>query len=147
MKDIKIRIARNKREIQQVFKIREIVFIKGQGVSKSIERDKYDKSATHVIAFYKGRPVGCARIVFFDKTVKVGRIAVLKQYRGKGFGIAITKFITNYCKRKRVKEIILHSQYYIKDLYKKLGFRIRGKPFMEAKMKHVEMYLRLSYNK
>jgi len=35
----------------------------------------------------------------------------------------------------------MNSQYYLKNYYKKFGFKTRGKTFMEAGIKHIEMYL------
>ena len=53
----------------------------------------------------------------------------------------IVKYMVNYCKNKNVKTIVMNSQYYLKDYYKKFGFKPRGKTFMEASIKHIEMYM------
>jgi len=142
MKDLKIKLIKNKKELEQVLKIREIVFIKGQNVPRWRERDKFDNVAKHVIVIYKNKPVGCARIRFIGKKAKLERIALLKRYRSKGFGKAIMKYLINYAKKHKVKEIVLHSQCYIKDFYKICGFKPRGKTFMDAGIKHIEMYFK-----
>lgn len=142
MKDLKIRLVRNRKELEQIFKLREIIFIKGQRVPKQRERDQFDKTSKHVIVLYKNNPVGCARIRFINKKVKLERIGLLRKYRSKGFGKMVTQYLVNYCKKKNVKEIVVHSQYYIKAFYKKFGFKQRGKTFMDAGIKHVEMYLK-----
>ncbi|RLI62298.1 MAG: GNAT family N-acetyltransferase, partial [Candidatus Asgardarchaeum californiense] len=49
----------------------------------------------------------------------------------------------NYCKNKGYSEICLHSQTYIIDFYKKCGFKPRGKTFLEAGIKHIEMYMQI----
>lgn len=136
----KIRLVKNKKELENVFKIRHIVFIKEQNVPENIEIDKFDKSAKHMIVLYKNKPIGCARIRFIGSKAKLERIAVLKSYRGKGFGKMIVNYMVNYCKNKNVKKIIMNSQYYLKDYYKKFGFKPRGKTFVEAGIKHIEMY-------
>ncbi len=143
MKNLKIKVVRNKKDLDDVFKIREVVFIKGQKVPKKIERDKFDEISTHILAIYKNKPIGCARIRFVGTKAKLQRVAVLKEYRGMGFGIEITKFAIFYCRRKGAREIVTHSQYYIKDLYAKCGFSEKGKIFMEAGIKHIEMRLKL----
>ena len=51
-------------------------------------------------------------------------------------------YLINYCKKKKVNEIVLHSQCYIEDFYKKCGFKTRGKTFMDAGIKHIEMYIK-----
>jgi len=50
-------------------------------------------------------------------------------------------YLINYCKKRKVKEIYFHAQYHTKDFYKKYGFKTRGKIFIEAGVKHIEMYL------
>ncbi len=142
MKDLKIRLIRNKKELEQVFRIREIVFIRGQKVPRQRERDGFDRSAKHVIVFYRKNPIGCARIRFIGEKAKLERIALLKRYRNKGFGKILMDYLINYCRKKEVKEIFLYSQYYIKDFYEKCGFIPRGKTFVDAGIEHIEMYLK-----
>lgn len=139
MEQFKVGLAKGKTELKKVFKIREIVFIKSQKVNKKIERDKMDSKAKHIIAFYKNKPIGCGRILISDKKAKLQRIAVLEKYRGIGFGKQITDWMVKYCLERGVNQITVHSQYYIKDLYRKSGFRVVGKPFMEARIKHIKM--------
>ena len=141
MENLKIRPIQNKKELKEAFKIRKKVFQKEQNVSKDIDFDGLDKGADHIIAFYKGKPVGCCRIRFINKKAKWERFAVLKKYRGKGIGKNVTKFVIRYCKEKNVKKLYFHAQYYLKDFYKKQGFKTKGKPFMEANIKHIEMYM------
>ncbi|MBI3035577.1 GNAT family N-acetyltransferase [Candidatus Woesearchaeota archaeon] len=140
MNNIKVRLAKNKKELMMVFKIRKIVFIKEQNVSKNIERDEFDKTAKHFALYYKNRPVGCARIRFINRKAKLERIAVLKEYRGKGFGKIIVDYLIKYCKKKKMKKIFMNAQYYLKDYYKKLGFKPKGIIFEEAGIKHIKMY-------
>ena len=139
MTEIKIKIAKSKKELEQIYKILEIVFIKGQKVPRNIELDKHDKTAKHLIAAYKEKPIGCARIRFVDGNAKLERIAVLKKYRGKGFGKIIVDYLIKYCKSKKINEIFMNAQHYLKDYYKKFGFMPIGKPFMEAGIKHIKM--------
>ena len=136
---IKIKIAKSKNELDNVFKIREIVFIREQKVSENIEKDKFDTTAKHFILYYKNKPIGCARIRLVGGKAKLERIAVLKNYRGKGFGKTIVDYLIKYCKSKKINEIFMNAQHYLKDYYKKFGFMPIGKPFMEAGIKHIKM--------
>jgi len=142
MKDkyLEIRIVKNKKELNDVFKIREIVFVNGQNCPWECEMDGLDDSAKHIIVKYKGKTIGCARIRFPGNRTKLERIALLKEYRGKGFGRELMNYLIRYCRRKKVEEIFLHSQLYVKNFYKKCGFRLRGKIFLEAGIEHIEMY-------
>ncbi len=139
MNGLRIRLIKNKSELKQVLKIREIVFITGQNVPEERELDGLDIVSKHVIVIFNGKPIGCARIRFIGREAKLERIAVLGEYRGKGFGKRLVNYLINYCKKKKVKEIVLHSQYYIRDFYAECGFKPKGKTFMDAGIKHIGM--------
>ena len=144
---LKIKLAKTKKELEQILNIRETVFIKGQKVPKNRELDGLDNSAKHVIVTYKGRAIGCARIRFIHNKAKLERIALLKEYRGKGFGKQIMEYLIKCCKRKNPKEIVMHAQYYLKNFYDKCGFKKRGRIFIDAGIRHIEMYMTLKNKK
>lgn len=141
MNSLIIRLIKNKSELKHVLKIREIVFINGQNVPEERELDGLDNVAKHAIVMYNGKPIGCARIRFIGREAKLERIAILGEYCGKGFGKLLMKYLIDYCKKKKVKEIVLYSQYYIKDFYAECGFKPKGKTFRDAGIKHIGMYM------
>jgi len=134
-----IRLVKNKKEYNKIINIRETVFIKEQNVPKEIEMDEFDKEAEHFIAYLKDKPIGCARIRKINNYVKLERIAILKEYRGKGYGRDLTNFLINLFKKKGFKEVHLHSQINVSDFYEKLGFKKIGGIFLEADIEHIEM--------
>lgn len=149
MNSVKIKICTTKRDLNSVRLIRKKVFVQEQCIFAKIVFDKLDEQAEHILLRYKNTAVGTARIRFIDLKAKLERIAVLKDYRSKGLGKKLIKFAISYCKKKivekqnkkeRIKEIYMHAQYYLKDYYKKLGFKERGKPFKEANILHIDMY-------
>lgn len=145
MKDLLIKKVDNPKELSLVYKIREIVFIKEQNVPKEREMDKYDSHADHFIIYAGRKPVGCARVRFYRKliiwkTAKLERVAILKRYRKYGYGRQLMEFLIDYCRRNGVNKIILHSQIQAAGFYEKLGFRKYGNVFMDAGIKHIEMY-------
>ena len=142
MENLKIRLIRNKKELNQVLKIREIVFIKGQKVPVDRERDGLDNISHHFIVLFEDKPIGCARIRFIKGNAKLERIALLKKYRGKGFGKTIVDYLVKYCIRKNAKEIVMGAQHYLKNFYMRCGFKPRGRIFMDAGIKHVERYIK-----
>lgn len=144
MYDVKIRIARTGKDIGAALKIRHTVFVIGQSVPQLLEIDGFDSRAKHVLVLYRNKPAGCARIRFLGKKARLERIGVLERYRGKGLGLLLTKYLVAYCKRKKVREIAMHAQYHLRDFYGKLGFRPRGKTFMEAGIRHVEMRMKVA---
>ena len=138
MKELKIKKAETRQEYKQILDIRKKVFIEEQKVPIEIEIDEYEKEAIYFIAYLNKEPVGCARIRF-NNYAKLERIAVVKKYRRKGFGTKITKHLINYCNKKNISDICIHSQLYVADFYKKLGFKKISEEFYEAGIKHVEM--------
>jgi len=141
---LEIHIAKNQTEIDEALKIRKEVFIKGQNVPLDRERDGLDNSSEHAILYHNNKPTGTARIRYYDNKMKLERIAILDEARGKGLGIKLMEFLVQYGKQKNVKEINMHAQYYLLNFYSKFGFKQRGDIFYDANMKHIEMFLDLS---
>lgn len=137
MSDIKV--VSNKKEFEIAYKIRVKVFVEEQKVSLEMELDEEDKIATHIILYENDKPIGCGRIIFNDKIAKMGRIAVLKEKRKKGYGEKICKELINIAKEHKIKEIKIHAQCSAIGFYKKLGFTTCSAEFYEAGIKHIEM--------
>ena len=119
------------------------MFIKGQNVSQELEIDGLDDESEHVIARLDEKPIGCARIRYVDGKAKLERIAILEQYRGKGYGKKLMEFLVDYCRKKDVSGITMNAQYYLLDFYKSLGFEPVGEKFLEAGIEHIEMSFRV----
>lgn len=135
----KIKLIKGKKGFKIAYKIRKEVFVKEQGIDEDVEMDGFDNIATHLILYYNGKPVGTGRFYYDGKDYRLGRIAVLKDYRGKGFGKIITEELIKYAEKKKVKRIVIHSQKYLEDFYKGLGFISVGKVFIEAGIPHIKM--------
>jgi predicted GNAT family N-acyltransferase len=103
-------VAKNIKEIETCFKLRENIFIKGQNVPLDREKDEYDSMATHFLLFYEQIPIGVARIVRDGSTAVVGRLGVLNEYRGKKFGYFLMDEIIGYCKQNNFQKILLGAQ-------------------------------------
>ena len=137
-----IRPVKNNKELEEIMNIRKVVFTLEQKVPIADEYDGLDKNAEHIIVYYDKSAAGCARIRNLDGKIKLERIAILKEFRGQGFGGILVDYLINHSK-KGGEEIIMNAQYNLKEFYQKHGFEKRGKPFFEAGIKHIEMY----YNK
>jgi predicted GNAT family N-acyltransferase len=142
MNDLTIRFIDNKKELEQSFEIRKQVFVEEQQVPPDVEYDGLDAEAEHVIVYYNEEPIGCARIRN-NQCAQLERIAIIKQYRGNGFGKQLMNYLIEYCREKNYREICIHSQIHVSGFYEKLGFTIRGKPFIEAGIEHVEMIMKI----
>jgi len=141
VKSLEIKFADNKKELDKIILIRKTVFVEEQNVPLDLELDGLDDAAKHIIAYLGEKPVGCARLRINKKKAKLERVAILKDYRYKGFGSQIVNSVIDYCRNNNLREIYLHSRIDTTDFYKKLGFKTRGKVFLDAGIKHVEMFL------
>jgi len=136
---IKIKRVSSDREMAQAFAIRLRVFVREQGVPEDIELDRDDRRAIHFLAFISTRAVGTARLVRRGHGAKIGRMAVLKSYRGKGVGRKLLKGADSAAKKLGAKKIYLHAQVPVIGFYEKLGFRCVGPVFEEAAIPHRKM--------
>lgn len=121
--------------------VRTQVFIQEQHVPVDLEWDGLDESASHLLAMFEDRPVTCARIVDYKI---IGRMAVLKHWRGKGLGTALLQEAIKLCKRQGSKAIALSAQTHAIDFYSRAGFKVVSGEYMDANIPHVDMLLALA---
>ena len=120
--------------------IREIVFINEQQVPVELEWDEFDYSCIHVLAVSDGKPIGTARCL---TNGHIGRMAVLREWREKGVGSALLHRLLEEIKSQRMQQATLNAQIGAVGFYRKSGFQVAGKEFMEAGIPHVKMILQL----
>ncbi len=117
--------------------VREPVFVQEQQVPLALEWDELDPLCVHVIARDEtGRPIGTGRLT---PERKVGRMAVLPDWRGHGVGDALLLALIDEAERLRWPELRLHSQASAVGFYVKHGFVPYGERFMEAGIEHQSM--------
>ncbi|HCC35569.1 MAG TPA: GNAT family N-acetyltransferase [Ruminococcaceae bacterium] len=126
-------------EFELAFDIRLKVFVEEQHVPLSEELDDYDKEALHILVLTDGLPVGCGRVYLRDDTAKLGRIAVLKEYRGSGAGFRLCEELISAAIEMGAKTLILDAQTQAVGFYKKLGFKEEGEIFLDAGIDHIRM--------
>lgn len=113
---------------EEAVKIRTAVFVEEQGFNE--EFDTVDDISTHLVLFSDGAAAAVCRFYFDNERNEylIGRLAVMKNYRGKGFGADLVKEAERLIISKGGKSISLHSQCQAQPFYEKLGF----KPFGES---------------
>ena len=126
-------------DMPAILDIRAKVFIEEQGVSEADERDGRDGDAIHLIAFVDNAPVGTARILIEDNTGKIGRVAVLADQRGSGFGKALILASLDELRGSGVPRAKLGAQTHAIGFYAALGFSPIGAEYMDAGIAHQDM--------
>lgn len=138
---VRVRKISFKEDLEKAFAIRMRVFVKEQGVPSDIELDRDDQRAVHFLATASGKAIGTARIVMRRGGAKIGRMAVLKSYRGKGVGRMLLKRAVVTAKKLGAQKIYLHAQVAVSGFYERLDFRSVGPVFDEAGIPHRKMVL------
>ncbi|RJO69741.1 MAG: GNAT family N-acetyltransferase [Myxococcales bacterium] len=126
------------------FAIRRAVFVVEMQIDPAVERDGRDADAAHFLALADGRAVGAGRYVRDGDTIKLGRIAVLPDYRRQGVGRALVRFMLDHARRAGATRAFLHAQASARAFYFAIGFVEEGTPFIEAGIPHISMSLDLS---
>jgi predicted GNAT family N-acyltransferase len=121
--------------------VRRAVFIEEQRVPEALEWDDLDERCYHVLALSGSDvPIGTGRLL---PDGRVGRMAVLKPWRGRGVGSAILKSLLLLARKEGCESVVLHAQSHALSFYEKHGFVVEGAEFMEAGIPHRAMRLRL----
>ena len=104
--------------------VRKTVFIDEQGFKD--EFDETDKTATHLVAYDGNKPIAVCRFFWSDERASylIGRLAVIREYRGLQLGAKMIKKSEELIKKKGGKEVWLHSQEQAVEFYKKQGYRV-----------------------
>ena len=120
--------------------IRRAVFVIEQHVPEEDEWDDQDAASQHVLALVDNVPVGSGRLL---PDGHIGRMAVLKPWRGQGVGRALLAALLVMARQRGYIEAVLHAQTHALNFYKKQGFLESGPEFMEAGIPHRVMRLKL----
>ena len=131
-------------DIPACLALRRAVFIDEQGISEADEFDDLDAHALHLLACAQGVPVGTARLLFTGDLGKIGRVCVLRDWRGHGLGAAlILAGLDQFRARPGLRRARLSAQTAALGFYEKLGFVAHGPVYDDAGIPHRDMDLTL----
>jgi len=125
---------------KQAMEIRKKVFVEEQGFQN--EFDEMDLLATHFVALDDSdTPIATGRVFKGQEngTYILGRLAVLKESRGKNIGSLIVEKAEEYVKKIGGEQIQLHAQCRVVGFYNKLGFSSFGAMEEEEGCPHIWM--------
>jgi len=138
---IEVRLARWKApdDRQALTAIRRKVFVEEQQVPEEEEMDAFDETSVHLLARSSDSGlIGCVRIM---PTGQIGRMAVLREFRGSGIGRLLMTAALTQAKGQNFETIFLHAQCHAEAFYTRFGFIACGDVFDEAGIAHVRMTL------
>ena len=120
--------------------IRFTVFVEEQGVPPQIELDEMDERSVHAVAFEEGRAVATGRLL---PDGHIGRMAVLKEWRGRGIGSDVLHALVEKARSRGHHEVVLSAQVHAAPFYRAHGFIEEGAEYLEAGIRHRDMRRKL----
>lgn len=121
---------------EAIRQIRLTVFVEEQKVPLELEWDEEDARATHFLLFLVQQAIGTARLLADGR---IGRVAILAEYRGRGFGRLLMREIMSHARLKGMSRLSLSAQTYALDFYRQLGFETCSSTYMDAGIPHQDM--------
>lgn len=130
--------------LTQIHEIRRIVFVEEQNVSEEDEMIPWeDEVSEHLIIFEDDIQVATGRVVLHEGKYSLGRIAVLKEHRGKGYGRLVLADLIKKAHAMGAEKIEIHAQSYLVEFYRSFGFEICSEEYEEAGIMHFTMTLKI----
>jgi predicted GNAT family N-acyltransferase len=136
-----VRFASTPADKDAGYALRRDVFEKEQNIPRPLDRDPFDYSADHVVAYDdRGRCVGTGRVVRVDsRTAQIGRMAVAKEERKHGIGALVLEALERMASMRGIAELTVNSQIPAETFYAKRGFARVGDVFLDQGVPHVVM--------
>ena len=136
MNKIEVRVADWHKDNADLRRIREAVFVAEQAVPAELEWDSDDSTAVHFLAQEGDYSLGTARLL---PDGHIGRVAVLKDWRGMKVGDALMRAAIAEAERRGILQQALSAQVHATAFYERLGFKVVSGEFLEAGIPHVDM--------
>lgn len=129
-------------ELYDILKARVDVFVVEQTCPYP-EIDNYDQQSLHIYLKNEDDLLGYARILPKNskfQEASIGRVLVVKKYRGKGFAELIMKEAINHIFNEWKEEVIfIQAQHYLSEFYSSLGFKQITDVYLEDNIPHIDM--------
>lgn len=144
--DVKYQKVTSIKNFIDAIRLRVDVFIIEQQCPPGWEPDELDKTSSHYIAKVDGVVVATARLREEPKgALKIERMVVKKECRGKGIGKGLTDYIIEQAKKQKPIKIWMQAQCQAKKFYGKIGFKPVSKKYdlHDLGIEHIDMELKL----
>lgn len=127
----------------EISRLRHEVFVEEQGVSEEEEHVGREREFVHFCLYEDKKLAGYARASIHKGIFHIGRVAVRRDKRNRGYGKEVVLFAEEYGIRAGCHTASLNAQIQAKGFYDKLGYEADGEVFTEAGMDHVHMRKKL----
>ncbi len=119
-------------DLDDVLKIRTMVFINELNFDTSLVNDEYDSFGKSVLVYDNGKAIGTGRLIFNDGKYLIDKLCVLKEYRNNSYGELIIRMLVRKAvdmgAEKTYSYINLsdNSLLKIQGIFEKIGFIADG---------------------
>lgn len=153
MPDLRIEVIRTPEDLEAALEVRTRVFVEEQHVPPAEEIDHFDAfptpngEAVQVVGRLDGLPIATGRLLLAtdgDDLPHIGRVAVLAQHRGHGYGRAIMAALHDEARSRGFAGTTLAAQTHALEFYARLGYVAHGPIFLDAGIEHRQMDLRFA---
>lgn len=125
--------------MQKALALRFEVFVNEQNVPQDLEIDDDDQVAFHMLMLKGEEAIATLRLLPYGESIKIGRVAVGRDWRMKGLGTRLMQQAIEHAIRGEFRDAILDAQLDSIPFYEKLGFKVEGEVFMDAGIPHKRM--------
>jgi predicted GNAT family N-acyltransferase len=143
---VRIELMDWERACAEASAIRRTVFVVEQGVPEDIELDEHDAHCLHALARDPaGRAIGTGRLLPPEQhgaaaaVGHIGRMAVLRGWRGQGVGSALLEQLVAAAGSRGDAQVALSAQSHALEFYRAHGFVAEGAEYLEAGIPHRAM--------
>jgi predicted GNAT family N-acyltransferase len=148
--DFEVQMGTKDEDRNAAFAVRIAVFVDEQQIPREEELDALDELAAHCIGYLSGIPVAAGRLVIQEAGTeapegcgKIGRMAVLRQHRGRGFGAFILEALEREGVRRGLRLFKLSAQLSARGFYDRAGYEAVGDVYDEVGIPHIAMAKRI----
>jgi len=134
-----VRIVETPQDREDALAVRIAVFVEEQQIPREEELDELDATATHAVGYLDVTPVAAGRLVLAHDYAKIGRMAVLHEHRGRGYGARILEALEREARARGVVQIRLSAQLHAAPFYERAGYVREGAVYDEVAIPHVAM--------
>lgn len=137
--EVRTWLITNPAEMEEVYAIRQEVFVDEQGLIGNVRNDPDDRYSYHVLGAVGDEVAGCGRVTFFGDEAQVVWVAVRKPLRRYGVGGAIMRHLIRLADEQGCRIMSLNAQTHALNFYRELGFVPVGRVFMMSHIEHQAM--------
>ena len=125
MNEIIFKTPTNQKEFKEYDLFRWKILRKPIVKNISSLKDKFEKSAFHLIGIKEEEIVACGRLHFNNKDeAQVRYMAVAQDLQGIGIGKEVLRLLEKNAKKNNAKKIVLNARDHAIDFYKVSGYKI-----------------------